>query len=258
MLCTLRRVKQLTYLLFNPSFRDSDAIRDQSCARYASAEEIAYYRDVAFHGFYEDERAMVDEFMLRHGRGRALVIGCGGGREALALKGLGFQVVGIDRVPAMIEAARERALEARLELEFRAVDVSDLPDEQHYDLIFVSIAIAEHIRGREARRQFYREISRRLATGGAVFVSPAIRKFAPNSLYFWASMILRLRWRLGNLDWENGDTVKSFFGSHNSDFRPVFYHFYPDAAAFQEEIGAAGLRVDVERDGAFFLRAGAR
>ena len=43
---------------------------------------------------------------------RVLLVGCGGGRELLALGARGYRVTGIDQVPALIEAARRHLVAA--------------------------------------------------------------------------------------------------------------------------------------------------
>ncbi|HZS24339.1 MAG TPA: methyltransferase domain-containing protein [Gaiellaceae bacterium] len=62
----------------------------------------------------QDERAAtlaarVQAFVLPHGDERALDVGCGAGALALALAPLVREVVGVDRVPELLELARERA-----------------------------------------------------------------------------------------------------------------------------------------------------
>ena len=51
----------------------------------------------------------VGSFVLPAGSERALDVGCGAGALALALAPLVAEVVGVDRVPELLELARERA-----------------------------------------------------------------------------------------------------------------------------------------------------
>jgi SAM-dependent methyltransferase len=64
--------------------------------------------------------------------GRTLEIGCGEGRVARDLSNRGHRVVGLDAVPALVEAARELDPKG----EYRVGDAADLPfAEESFDLV---------------------------------------------------------------------------------------------------------------------------
>ena len=69
--------------------------------------------------------------------GRALDVGCGKGRYAVALAKRGWLVTGIDAVPRALEAARARAEEAQVQVDFIEGDVRRLADlvEPGWDLV---------------------------------------------------------------------------------------------------------------------------
>jgi SAM-dependent methyltransferase len=58
---------------------------------------------------------------------RVLDVGCGTGRHAVPLAGLGLQVTGVDLSPAMLSHARARATEAGVELALIEADARELP-----------------------------------------------------------------------------------------------------------------------------------
>lgn len=58
--------------------------------------------------------------------GPVLDVGCGTGENALELARRGLEVVAVDSSPAAIEAARAKAVERELEVEFVVVDAHDL------------------------------------------------------------------------------------------------------------------------------------
>lgn len=76
----------------------------------------------------------------RHGlrKGRALDVGCGTGRDAVHLAQRGWSVTGVDAVPRALEAARKRAAEAGVKVEWVQGDVTRLEElglEPGYDLV---------------------------------------------------------------------------------------------------------------------------
>lgn len=64
---------------------------------------------------------------------RILDVGCGFGRHSIELARRGYQVVGIDPATAMIEAARQRATEARVSVTFQQVAAEDFVDAEPFD-----------------------------------------------------------------------------------------------------------------------------
>jgi len=68
--------------------------------------------------------------------GRAIVLGCGSGTNAIYLAGKGFEVTGVDVAPSALAIAAEKAREASVEVEWMLADVVALPKLEPYDLIF--------------------------------------------------------------------------------------------------------------------------
>jgi SAM-dependent methyltransferase len=76
---------------------------------------------------------------LPRGHARALDLGCGSGKHAVAVAQHGWQVVGIDFVPRALEEARGRAAEARVDARFVDGDVTRLGSDQLgglFDLVY--------------------------------------------------------------------------------------------------------------------------
>jgi len=70
----------------------------------------------------------VIKFLAETPAGRALDLGCGTGTNAITLAQAGWTVVGVDFSPKAIRAARRKAAEANLVIDFRVDDVTVLKD----------------------------------------------------------------------------------------------------------------------------------
>ena len=65
---------------------------------------------------------------------RILDIGCGTGRHAIELTRRGYNITGIDLSESMLERARQKALDAGLNIDFRHEDARNLPFYEEFDL----------------------------------------------------------------------------------------------------------------------------
>ena len=254
MVSTSRRFKQLRYLLTSAAFTNESDVKKRVLERYSSEVEVDHYANVADVGLFWDEEAVVSHYLSQVTRRplRTLVVGCGGGREAFALEKAGLEVVGIDYSKEMIEAAKRNAHTRGKSIEFVTTSLEEYKSPAgSFDFVFLTSAIAGHLRGQEKRVAFYSAASRLVKNDGAVFTSPEIRPLEFKSPFFWASQILR--WRLGR-QWEKGDSARSFIGRHNKDEKLVFYHFYPSEEQFLLEVRAAGLTPAFHAEGSYILR----
>ncbi len=69
---------------------------------------------------------------------RVIDLACGAGRHSLAAAALGARVTGIDRDPAKLAVARERAAAARLSIDWREVDLEGpWPELDRFDAVLV-------------------------------------------------------------------------------------------------------------------------
>lgn len=66
------------------------------------------------------------EFLQTCPAGRAIDLGCGTGTNVITLARLGWQVTGVDFIPAAIALARRKARQAGVNVDFRAGDVTRL------------------------------------------------------------------------------------------------------------------------------------
>lgn len=96
--------------------------------------------------------------------GRALDLGCGAGVHAVYLAQLGFNVVGVDFVPAALELARERARVAGVELELHEANVLTYEAQSPFDLVLDSGCL-HHVPPRDVSK-YRTRLDRWLLPGG--------------------------------------------------------------------------------------------
>ena len=80
---------------------------------------------------------LLEHWIPTFGSGRALVIACGTGRNALYLAEHGFDVTGVDISEVAIERASQEARARRLDVEFVVADIDEFVPEGAFDLITV-------------------------------------------------------------------------------------------------------------------------
>lgn len=85
----------------------------------------------------EGECAFIDAELGGDRALRILDVGCGTGRHAIRLAGMGYPVTGIDLSEAQIGRAREKAAEAGVSVDFRVMDARSMPFEAAFDAVIM-------------------------------------------------------------------------------------------------------------------------
>jgi len=96
------------------------------------------YEKIAQRGLWESEEILVNKYFMR--KSKILDIGCGSGRTTFPLFEKGFNVIGIDITPEMIDIAKKIALSKNLQIDFRIGDATKLefPDNYFDGAIFAN------------------------------------------------------------------------------------------------------------------------
>ena len=68
---------------------------------------------------------------------KILDVGCGTGRHAIELTRRGYSVTGVDLSENMLEKARENAIDAGFEIDFRQADARNLTFKEEFDLVIM-------------------------------------------------------------------------------------------------------------------------
>jgi SAM-dependent methyltransferase len=212
-------------------------------------------QDLAHPGLHPDEQALLTK--LSRTEGRLLLLGVGGGREAIPLAKMGFEVTGVDFVPEMVEKAREKADYHKVKIKGLVQEISkiDVPAGS-YDVVWLSAAMYSCVPTRGRRVQMLRRIGKALKPGGHFICQ---FRWATNDVpaHLWelarkivAFLTVGNRWyERGDMLWYNREFVRAF--SLEDEVRSEFAEGGFDIVYLQivEEIllGGAVLRKPLSR-----------
>ena len=202
---------------------------------YAKNANIASWAcaEVADSGLHDAERDLLRKIPRR--QGRLLLLGVGGGREAIPLARVGFAMTGLDFVADMVAAAKENARRHGVAMDGLVQELSRLDlAEKTYEVVWLSAAMYSCIPTRRKRMAMLRNIHAALKPGG-YFVcqfhwdTEAGRgKFAERARKAFAILTL------GNFRYEAGDTLW---------FHGEFVHAFSSLENLRSEFTGAGFEV---------------
>ena len=173
---------------------------------------------------------------------RILVVGCGPGRDLVALLERGYRVDGLDIAPRCVEIARRMVRQRGLICDVQVGSLEAVELSRRYDVMIFSFFCYSYIPQSDTRVAVLRRASASLASGGRLMISYIPARRRPSRLLALTS----LAGRLTRSDWcvENGDCLGSVFG------RPPALHFehHFQWDEIEREARAAGLTIAGHRD----------
>jgi SAM-dependent methyltransferase len=179
------------------------------------------------------EEALLDKLPVK--RGQLLLLGVGGGREAIPLAELGFSVVGVDFVPEMIAATQKLAAERGLNISTFMQEMSQLDVQScSYDVVWFSTAMYSCIPTVRRRVELLQRIWNCLRPGGFVvlqFFCGETRESRPIAVFLKKTFAL-LTW--GNTRYEHGDVLWG-----NAEFT----HVFGSEDEIKSEVGRTGFNL---------------
>jgi len=223
-------IKSLPVIVMRP-----DDLIEFSRQTYARPDRVTSWSEPAVlnAGLYPSEQTLLER-LPRYG-GRLLLLGVGGGREAIPLVRLGYEVTGVDFVPAMVEQAQANAARQGLRIAGLVQEISQLDvPAGSFDVVWLSAAMYSCVPTRHRRVEMLRRIHRALVPGGHFVCQfhwdPGQRRTRFGLLVRRALAALTL----GNLAYEPGDLL---WGSVE------FIHAFGAEAAVRSEFVAGGFEV---------------
>ncbi len=193
-------------------------------------------------GLMPSESALYARF-LKPGD-RILVVGCGSGREVIALLKLGYHVEGLDVAPRTIVLARQMLEQEGLQAELYTGPIEDVALSGSFDAFVFSWFCYGYIPQFETRIGMLRKLKAHLNPGGRILLSYVPADPPPRSLPI---RLTRLVTRLTRSDWrpELGDVV----GPASGRWRCIDYEHQFADGEFEKEARAAGLAVGFHERG---------
>lgn len=167
--------------------------------------------------------------------GDLLLLGVGGGREAVPLARMGFRVTGVDYVPAMVDRAKENVARRGVSMEGLVQEISRLEvPECTYDVVWLSRAMYSCVPTRARRVGMVRRITHALKPGGhflCQFHWDPRTRLTRNG---WLVRRLIAACTLGNLAYEEGDMLWCNI---------EFIHAFKSEEELRSELEEGGLSV---------------
>lgn len=114
--------------------------------------------------------------------GRAIDLGCGTGTNAITLASYGWQVTGVDFIPAAIKKARQKARQSGVTAEFIVGDVTRLDRLSGPYELALDIGCF-HSLPEKGKKDYTRQVDRLLAPGGIWFLYGFLTEFSPPGIF---------------------------------------------------------------------------
>jgi SAM-dependent methyltransferase len=192
---------------------------------------IGRYRDRVKEGLRPWEQEVCRRYHVPPGS--LLDIGCGCGREAVALARLGYRVTGVDIMPEMLRVAETVVVKAGVSVDFRLSDgkALDFPDEA-FDQVAIWSQTLGYVSGVQNRVHLLRECARVLRRDGRLSFSVHDRE--PTEQSSRERGLIKADTSSGL---EDGDFIID-------DGPDTYFHFYRHSEVL-DLCAASGLRVIV-------------
>jgi SAM-dependent methyltransferase len=228
---TGRFVQSLALMVMKPG-----DIVEYSRAAYAKPESVSGWAEPGLvdAGLSADESALLEKLPVRGGE--LLLLGVGGGREAVPLASAGFRVTGVDFVAELAARAEENLRARGLPIRVLVQDMSalDLPEGRYHAAWLTSGGCYSSVPTCRRRLEMLSRVRRALKPGG-FFVCQFLVSDEPEFRRGAETLRRLAAWlTLGNLSYEPGDRLLAGL---------EFAHHFRDEREVRGEFEGAGFRV---------------
>ena len=216
-----------------PAVMRPDDLIELSRQRYSRPGSVEEWgnEELVFGGLSPLEKELLEQVPCKPGR--LLLLGLGGGREAIPLTRLGYEVLGVDYLADMVARARENAAKQGVTIQGLVQEISRLETPPYtFDLAVLSAPMYSMIPTRRRRVEMLRRIGRSLKPGGYLICQFCFDDAAVSRRSIWARKTVAFL-TLGNFWYEAGDRI---WGSE-------FLHTFSSFTDLESEFIAGGFTV---------------
>ena len=210
--------------------------------KYSQPEELEEWSTIVDSGLTSYEESYIKKFIPR--KDLLLDIGCGGGREGIALTKLGYQVVGFDFVYHMVMNAKKTAIKQQHNIKFLVMNALNLGfSDKTFKSALMTGQVLSFIPFRKNRIRALRETFRVLKPGGILILTTHSRRsHVKYKLYFLVMDNLRKILRFfGFNTLEIGDRFATKISNADSKGKQ-YLHMYSMEETF-EDLSLAGFQI---------------
>lgn len=212
--------------------------------KYSRLQEINYLEKTVSTGLFDYEEIIIDEYCRP--LGKALVAGCGAGRETIAIGKKGLAITGIDIINNLTKISRKETKKHKIKCNFLTMNAIDLGfKENTFDYVFLLSQLISLIPLKKNRIKTLSECKRVLKKNGLLILTTHSREKNLNEKFKWffINLIKKIHLPLfQNKYLEEGDKWVISISGYRLTKEKIFMHLYTEKEAI-EDIKKAGFKI---------------